>query len=144
MEKELIRIAMAVNNEGHFQPKHFGEADKYLIYEWKDDELIYSHEVINPFKYIDEKQKHGVRKKGISITVLLKNHKVKLIVSKQFGKNIQIVNHDFIPVIIFVETPDEAKLLLIKHKNWILEELNNSAETYKLFILKDGTIKTII
>jgi len=144
MERESIRIAMAVNNEGLFQPKHFGDADKYLIYKWKDDEIIYSHEVRNTFKVIDEKKKHGVRQKGVSITGLLKNHNVKLIVSKQFGKNIQIVNRDFIPVIIYVETPDEAKLLLKKHRKWILEELNSSAEAYKLFVLKDGTMKTII
>ena len=144
MEKGSVKLAMAVNNEGFFQPKHFGDADKYLIYEWKDNELVYSHEITNPFKYADEKQKHGDRQKGVSVSGLLRDNSVKILVSKQFGKNVQIVNRYFIPVIITVETPDESKFLLKKHMKWILEELNSTAESYKLFVLKDGTIKTII
>jgi hypothetical protein len=33
MNEKLIRLALAVNHSGHFEPTHFGEADKYLIYE---------------------------------------------------------------------------------------------------------------
>jgi hypothetical protein len=35
-----IRFAFAVNLADVFEPKHFGDADKYLIYEWVNNEFI--------------------------------------------------------------------------------------------------------
>jgi len=39
MNKNTICLSMAVSQTGSFESKHFGEADKYLIYEWIEDEL---------------------------------------------------------------------------------------------------------
>ena len=35
-----LRFAFAVNNDNLFQKKHFGDADKYLIYRYNSSEML--------------------------------------------------------------------------------------------------------
>jgi predicted Fe-Mo cluster-binding NifX family protein len=142
MDNQVIRYAFAVNHDGYFQPKHFGDADKYLIYEWDHTSPAYVKEILNPFKSYDAE--HGSRKKGESIIHLLKSEDVHVLVSRQFGRNIQMVNRHFIPVIVYSEEPEESLLILRKHRQWIEDELKNHPEEYKLFTLRNGALKTII
>ncbi len=135
---------MAVGNDGNFQAKHFGDADKYLIYEWQNNELIFVKEESNPYKAFDEEQEHGSRKKGKVIIDLLKKHDVNVLVSMQFGKNIQMVNRHFIPVIVNTETPEMILPTLNNHIKWFVDELDNSPEEFKLFKIKGGILKAII
>lgn len=65
-------------------------------------------------------------------------------VLKQFGKNIQMINRHFIPVIVYTEKPREALQILKKHMKWIEDELKNRPQEFKLFTLKNGALKTII
>jgi len=139
-----IKVVFAVNFLNCFEPKHFGDADKYLIYKWDNDELVYLNEIHNLLKTYDEEQEHGSQKKGRAIIDLLKNSGVKVLVSKQFGKNIQMVNRHFIPVIVYTEKPHEAVQVLKKHMKWIEDELKNRPQEFKLFTLKNGVLKTII
>ena len=106
---------MAVNHSGHFEPKHFGETDKYLIYEWTNGRFVFLQEEINKFKDFDEEQEHGVQKKGLVIIDFLRSLNVNILVSKQFGRNIQMVNHHFIPVIISEDTQGQVLEILTKH-----------------------------
>jgi len=142
MKEKSIKFAMAVDANNFFQSEHFGNANKFLIYEWKGNELTFLQEKINPFRSLDEE--HGAYKKGMAIIELLKNMSVKALVSKQFGQNIQIVNSYFIPVIIHAGTPDEVLPVLTKHINWIEEELNNESAEFNLFTIKKGVMKTAI
>lgn len=139
-----IKVVFAVNFSNCFESKHFGDADKYLIYKWDNDELLYINEIPNPFKTFDEEQEHGSQKKGGAIIELLKNAGVNVLVSRQFGKNIQMVNRHFVPVIVYTELPDEVTPLLKKHMKWIEDELSHKSEEFKLFTLKNGALKTII
>ncbi|MBN2350567.1 MAG: hypothetical protein JXJ22_17145 [Bacteroidales bacterium] len=144
MNKKPIRFAMAVNHASHFEAKHFGDADKYLIFEWSMDELHFLKEEINAFKNLDEKQEHGLQKKGKAIIDLLQNLNIKVLVSRQFGKNIQMVNSYFIPVIVYKETAEDVGLILKKHIKWIEDEIANNPEEHKLFTIKNGILKTTI
>jgi predicted Fe-Mo cluster-binding NifX family protein len=144
MNEKLIRFAYAVNHADHFETKHFGEADKYLIYEWGNNEFIFLKEESNRFKNFDEEQAHGSQKKGRQIIEFLQKEGVQVLVSRQFGKNIQMVNQDFIPVIVYDETPREVMYVLKKHIKWIQDELENRPEKFKLFTIKNGVLKTII
>jgi len=144
MNNKPIRFAYAVNHDGHFELKHFGEADKYLIYEWSMNELHFLKEEINTFINLDEKQRHGLQKKGKAIIDLLQNLNIKVLVSRQFGKNIQMVNRYFIPVIVYKETAKDVGLILKKHIKWIEDEIANNPEEHKLFTIKNGILKTII
>ncbi|MBN2275857.1 MAG: hypothetical protein JXK95_16130 [Bacteroidales bacterium] len=144
MNKESFCFAFAVNHAGEFQPKHFGDADRYLVYEWQNNELVYLKELINIYKAFDEEQEHGSHKKGNAIIEYLKNEGVKVLVSKQFGRNIRMVNRHFIPVIIYKETPDEVIPVIKKNIKWIEDEFRKNPEEYKLFTFKSDVLKTII
>ncbi|MBA7700115.1 hypothetical protein ES703_108822 [subsurface metagenome] len=139
-----IQVAFAVNLSNSFEPKHFGDANKYLIYKYTDSEFVFLKEEINRFKNSDENETYGSQKKGRAIIGFLKETGVQVLVSKQFGKNIQMVNKHFIPIIIKSEKPDEVISMLKKNIKWIEDELNNKPEEYKLFNIKNGVLKTII
>ncbi len=135
---------MAIDDNGLFQSKYFGNADKYLIYEWKNNEMVYTGDADNPIKSVDEEQEFAMQKKGHAIAGLLKSKGVKVLVAKMFGKNIHIVKQNFIPVIIYIKESDEAVSVIKRHIKWIEDELNNSPAEYKLFHLKHGALKMII
>ncbi len=139
-----IHLAMAVDHSHNFQSKHFGDADQYLIYEWKNNELVLFSCENNLFQNFDEEVEHGSQKKGQAIINFLKEKGVNVLVSKQFGRNIRMVNRHFIPVIIYSETPVEVLPVLTKHMRWIEDELHNNPPEHKLFTIKYGVLKTAI
>lgn len=139
-----IIFAFAVNQLNGFEPEHFGNADKYLIYKWENNELVFLKEEINIFKNHDETQEHGLKEKGRVIIDLLQNLNVNVLVSRQFGKNIQMINRHFIPVIVFSDIVKEVGVILKKHIKWIEDELNNKPGEFKLFTIKNGILKTAI
>jgi predicted Fe-Mo cluster-binding NifX family protein len=144
MNKKTIRFAFAVNHAGRFETEHFGNANKYLIYEWANNEFIFIMEEINNFISFDDIEVSGLSNKGMACINLLEKTDVKVLVSRQFGKNIQLVNNLFIPVIVNSETTDEVLTILKKHIRWIEDELTSKTEEYKLFTIKNGILKTII
>ena len=139
-----IRFAFAVNLANVFEPKHFGDADKYLIYEWVNNAFILLNEEVNIFKNSYEGQGHRLQEKGRAIIDLLRRLNVTVVVSKQFGKNIQMVNSHFIPVIVSEDIPEKALTILARHVKWIEDELYNSPHEFKLFIIKNGVLKKAI
>ncbi len=139
-----IKFAFAVNNDGLFQKTHFGDAEKYFIYQLKENKISFEQEVSNSFKNVDEKIKHGSKKKGQSIIALLKAKEVNVLVSPQFGKNVKLINAHFIPVIVSEENPDLIIETLVKHISDINEELENKSGEYMIFTIKDGIMKPAI
>jgi len=139
-----LRFAFAVNNDNQFEKKHFGDADKYLIYQEESDKLVLSSEESNQFKLLDEVAEHGSRKKGKAIIEFLKGKNVNVLVSRQFGKNIKMINAHFIPVIISSENPDEVIQILTRHLHWIKDEWKQKESNFKLFTIKAGILKTSI
>ena len=139
-----IKFAFAVNNNGLFQKKHFGDAEKYFIYQLKENEINFEQEIVNSSKNVDENGKHGSKKKGQAIIALLKEKNVNVLVSPQFGKNIKLINEHFIPVIVSEENPDSIIGILLKHIKHINEELANKSGEYVLFNIKNGVMKPAI
>lgn len=139
-----LKYAFAVNQFNDFEPKHFGDADKFIIYEWVDHELKLVQEQPNIFKDMDEGQTHGLPKKGEAVINLFKGLNINVLVSKQFGKNIQMINRYFIPVIVPEVSMEEAIQIITKHKKWIEDEHRNRPAEFKLFIIKNGILKTKI
>jgi len=139
-----IRFAFAVNLANVFEPKHFGDADKYLIYEWVNNAFILLNEEVNIFKNLHENQGHGLQEKGRAIIDLLRSLNVTVVVSKQFGKNFQMVNRHFIPVIVSENIPEKTLDILAMHMKWIEDEINNRPDEFKLFIIKNGVLKKAI
>lgn len=139
-----ITFAFAVSHSNTFETSHFGDADKYLIFEWNGEEIDYKSEVVNDFKSFDEVQEHGSKKKGNAIIDLLQKNNVQVLVSKQFGRNIKMVNQFFIPVIIDKETPDAVLSVLSNRITWIEDELQNTKNGFNLFTIRKGVLKTVI
>ncbi len=139
-----LRFAFAVNNDNQFEEKHFGDADKYLIYQQELDKLVLSSDEPNRFKLLDEEVEHGSKKKGNAIIGFLKEKGVNVLVSRQFGKNIKLINAHFIPVIISTENPDEVIQILTRHLHWIEDEWNQKKSNFRLFTIKEGILKSSI
>jgi predicted Fe-Mo cluster-binding NifX family protein len=139
-----LKFAFAVNKENKFDKRYFGDADKYLIYEQLDNEMVLIGEEINNFKLFDEEHEHGSKKKGDAIIKFLKGKEVNVLVSMQFGKNIKIVNEYFIPIIIYSEKPEDTVNILNKHLHWIKDEWGKNKSNFKLFTIKAGILKSSI
>ena len=136
-----ITFALALNNNGVFEKRHFGDTDKFAIYRIENKQLSFIEELPNSFKSMDEVQEHGSKKKGNAIIAFLKEKGVSVLVSKQFGRNIKMVNQHFVPVIIAEDKPEQVIEILQKHMNWFKDELQNRKTNYMLFHIKNGILK---
>jgi predicted Fe-Mo cluster-binding NifX family protein len=139
-----LRFAFAVNNENVFEEMHFGKADRYLIYTLEEGEMSLSSEEINEFKTIDENCEHGSTAKGNAIIKFLKEKDVNVLVSKQFCRNINLLNEHFIPVIIPLDRKDEIIDRLSRHLHWIKDEWENNASGFSVFTIRSGILKTSV
>lgn len=141
MRQDKISFAFAVNRNNNFEAAHFGDADKYLVYEFCDGEFRFIDEHENVYKTMDEESVHGSKKKGNSIISLLKSSGVNVLVSKQFGLNIQMVNKHFIPVIIRNNSPEEVLSILSAKMQWLVDEVELNQVEHKLFSIDKGILK---
>ena len=82
MNTNKIRFAFAVNQSKQFKATHFGDAEKYLVYEFTKGEFCLIAEQENLFLGIAEKTQHGSKKKGRAIIGILQNSGVDVLVSK--------------------------------------------------------------
>ena len=139
-----LQFAFAVNDDNQFVKRHFGDADKYLIYQQVSNKLVLSSDEHNRFKLLDEEVEHGSKKKGNAIIEFLKEKGVNVLVSQQFGRNIKLINAHFIPVIISSEKPDEVIQILNRHLHWIEDEWMQKKSNFKLFTIKEGILKSSI
>ncbi len=136
-----ITFAFALNKNGVFEKRHFGDTDKFAIYTFENNELKFREEVLNTFKTMDEAQQHGSQKKGKAIIAFLKEKEVSVLVSKQFGKNLKMVSRHFIPVIISEDKPEQVHDIMLKRIDWFEDELKNRNTNYMLFYIKNGILK---
>ncbi len=139
-----IRLAFAVSNDAKFENTHFGEADKYLIYEMTRSNITFLFEHINAHKTTQIDKQHGLESKGKAISNCLLEHQVQVLVSRQFGPNIKLINQHFVPIKIAQETPEEAGGILHEYFNWIDDELTMKKSDFKLFTINQGILKTNI
>jgi predicted Fe-Mo cluster-binding NifX family protein len=144
MNDSRIIFAFAVNDSNQFEAKHFGDVDKYLIYEYCNESFSLLCHQINKYKSLDEKQVHGSKRKGDSIIKLLKKKNVQVLVSPQFGRNITMINKHFIPVAIHNGNSDTIFKILLKNIKWIADELEINPPEYRLFSINPGALKTTI
>ena len=136
-----LKFAFAVNDSGVFEKKHFGEADKFLIFREKNSELVLEKTLTNTVRDFDEEQQHGSRKKAGAIIDLLKSDDVNVLVSMQFGKNIKVINDFFIPIIIHSDNVEDVIKIIGKQYHWISEEWEHKDNDYMLFSINQGIMK---
>ncbi|HKL31301.1 MAG TPA: NifB/NifX family molybdenum-iron cluster-binding protein [Tangfeifania sp.] len=139
-----MKCAFAVDHENNFLDQHFGEAQNFMIYSWENGKLIFREKLINPHRIVNEKNSHGIAQKGKDIIRLLEKKGVNILISKQFGPNLSLVNQHFIPVIISESQPYKVIEVLEKHMSWIEDEHCNKNGNYMLFRVKHGVLKSQI
>lgn len=133
-------LALAVNEKNAFEPTHFGQAKKYLIYEWVDNQFVLIRNTENP--YFENPTNHINIERGKELIEFLQENNVNILVSKKFGQNIKLANPYFVPVLTNANTADDLLPSLQKQMRWIVEELQTNEGHYKLFNLSKGVLKT--
>jgi len=137
-----LKFAFGVNSENQFEDCFFGDAYKFLIYKDISGKLTQIDEIVNKFNSIDYNLQNN--KKASNLIEYFLSNDIKVIVSKQFGGNIKIINEYFVPVIISSENPEEVVEIINAHIHWIKDELNNLNSGFKLFTIKSGILKSTI
>ena len=133
-----LRFAFAVNRNNEFEDRHFGDSEQFAVYEWDGEKFSHLETISNTLKEDDDHHHHhhGDNNKGKGITKLLKEKGVKVLVSKQFGRNIKIINQKFVPVIAASANIDEVQKILPQHIPAITENIQSKPEHHKLIDLR--------
>jgi len=140
MRTEIINIAFALSNDNKFENKHFGDSDKFGVYELntKTFEFNLVEDYINEFKTIDET--HGSSKKGNTIVKALKEKGCKVLVSMQFGANIKIISKHFQTLIVYDEDLNTAIEAILTNTDFIAVQFEEEKDSFKPMTIKDGKI----
>jgi len=116
-------FAFSTTNEKKLINKHFGDADSFQIYEISKTDSKFLKTVNNTSEEEgDENQRHGNPQKAKSITEIVKNYGVQVLCGKRFGQNIVRMVNRFLPVLVSVDTIEEAIPLIQKNFQKIEEE----------------------
>ena len=93
---ELI-LAIATDDGKHFITRHFGNAGMYLIYQLDESGWTFRKKVMNTST---EEKMHADPVKAGSITGILKEEGVQVLVSRAFGPNIKRMIQKFACVLV--------------------------------------------
>lgn len=127
-----LLAALATDDGKTFINRHFGDAEKYYIYEINDENYKFIKSVDNTS--VEEKQ-HADPKKARSIIEILKLENVQVVSNLAFGPNINRVKRKLVPVITAKKTLKAGLEELISNHN-ILIKLWNKGEKRDYLVLK--------
>jgi len=92
-------IAAFASDEGELLiERHFGDAERYSIYQISPSDAVYLKEVEN--LTVLEEEVHADPRKAKGVAGLLKKNGVQAAVSKVFGPNIEKIKKHFVCVIV--------------------------------------------
>lgn len=123
----------------HFTDRHFGDSNRFDIYELSNNEFKFIKQVDN--NSIEETT-HADPKKAKSIAKLLEEHEVTVVFSKQFGPNIKRIKNNFVCIKVENDDLESIKTLAIENINTIDEMWNYDnrgfiTQTKNLFKIND-------
>lgn len=121
-------IACATNDGQLFVDSHFGDADKYDLYEMTKEGYRFLKAVNNHTE--EEEGVHADPKKAKGIASLLKQHDVQIGMSRFFGPNIKRVAKHFLPIIISEKSIKVGLSLLLTQYEVITDALNKENTGY--------------
>lgn len=113
-------IACATDDGRTYISRHFGDADYYALYQLEGNTCTFLRKI--PNTSIKE-EKHADPEKAKSVTVILKEEQVQVVISKEFGPNISRIKQHFVPVIVKVETLEAGFEKVREHIESIAAEL---------------------
>ena len=115
-----IKIAVATDDGVNLISRHFGDADKYLLYLWNTDSGKIDFQEERQGKLPEEKQ-HADPRKAQAVGQLLKDAQV--LINMAFGPNIVRIRKKFIPVVSRITDIKSSLELLKSHQEKILSNL---------------------
>ncbi len=120
-------VAFATDDGKLFMNRHFGDAKFYLIYKISKSEIQFVEKVENT---TTPEMQHADPQKAKGIVDLLKKKGVQVLVTKNFGPNIDRIKSVFVCVYISENSIDEATKTIQKHLpsiyyEWLLSEKRN-------------------
>ncbi len=116
---EKIIVAFATDNRNDFTKEHFGEAKEYLVYEISKANSFLLDTISNKSP---EEKKHGDPNKAKGVAALLKPHGVKVLISKDFGRNIVRQQQKFVVILSSTLIIEEAIRNIQKNYSLVIEE----------------------
>lgn len=133
-EEETVEgfvCACATDNGVDLVDRHFGDAERYEIYTYKNGDFVRTGAVENT---VPDESAHGAGVKARNIGSLLREHGVHVLVSRQFGPNLLKVRRVFVPVIARVWRIEEALALIELHEEKIELEYAKGEERSHLVL----------
>ncbi len=113
-----LTIAFSTSDGKNLANTHFGDATLFPVYEVSEDKITFIKMIENSTEK-DEEKIHGDPKKAKNITQIFKPLGVQIICAKQFGKNILRMSKNFVPVLVGVNTVEEALIKIKQNLNKI-------------------------
>ena len=129
---ELL-VACATDNGKNFVDRHFGDANYYNIYKISEEGFEYVKKIENTS---EEEKVHADPKKAKGISGFLKNEDVKILLSKQFGANINRMKKKFVPVVVNTDRIEEGLARAIHNLDLIIDEWNKGEERKHIVLRK--------
>jgi len=127
---ELI-LAIATDDEKHFIQRHFGDAKSYLIYQLDESGWVFLKKLANKS---EEERMHADPVKAGSITGILKEEGVQVLVSRAFGPNIKRMIKKFACVLVSEESIETGLDSMERNYSAILEKWKQGPERSHLKI----------
>ena len=126
-------IAFSTTDAKMLANSHFGDAHLYPVYEISK-EKIKLLEIVENLTQKNKEKIHGDPKKAKGISQILKPRHVQVLCAKQFGKNIERMRKNFVPVFVRVDTVDEALLIVQQNLDKIEIQWNKNEDRKHLKI----------
>lgn len=131
--------AFGTDDGVHFTNRHFGDSNRFDIYELSDNEIKFIKQIDN--NSIEETT-HADPKKAKSIAKLLEEQRVTVVFSKQFGPNIKRIKNNFVCIKVENDDLESIKTLAIENINTIDKMWNDDnrgfiTQTKNLFKIND-------
>ncbi|MFO7810175.1 MAG: NifB/NifX family molybdenum-iron cluster-binding protein [Candidatus Delongbacteria bacterium] len=113
-----FRIAFATDNGKNFVGSHFGDAQRFDIYELDENNLKFLKTIRNT---VENSPDHADEKKAGGISDLLLKENIQVAVSKIFGPNIKRIKSHFVCVIVRSEELSDC-FDILKNNIFLLKE----------------------
>ena len=128
MKRDILTVAFPTDDEVNFINRHFGDATMFALYTISPNKLKYKKSVLNKS---EEEKTHADPKKAKSISKILKEQNVDILVGRAFGGNILRMKKHFVCVKCdFTKIEDSFETLLKNFDRIVVELQKGEARDY--------------
>ena len=114
-------IACATDDGKNFISRHFGDAEKYLIYELRDGQYVLTGTILNT---TGEEEQHADPKKAKGIVSILAEKNVNVGLTKVFGPNIKRIKKHLVPVLVSVDSIEKGLAKVLEASGKVIEAID--------------------